>query len=45
MSLTVPHAPKDPADDKCLVKEPAYQQVTIRNHNTTLKLLELFEEL
>ena len=28
-----------------LTKEPAYQQVTIRNHNTTLKLLEMLEEL
>ncbi len=28
-----------------LAKEPVYQQVTIRNHNTVFKLLELFEEL
>ena len=24
---------------------PAYQQVTVRNHHTVFKLLELFEEL
>ena len=28
-----------------LAKERVYQQVTIRNHNTAFKLLELFEEL
>ena len=28
-----------------LAKEPVYQQMTIRNHNTAFKLLELFEEL
>lgn len=28
-----------------LAKEPVYQQLTIRNHNTVFKLLELFEEL
>lgn len=28
-----------------LAKEPVYQQMTIRNHNTAFKLLELFEEV
>ncbi len=28
-----------------LAKEPVYQQMTIRNHNTAFKLLELFEEM
>lgn len=28
-----------------LAKEPVYQQVTIRNHNTAFKLLDLLEEL
>ncbi|MDA7950094.1 MAG: DUF1697 domain-containing protein [Pirellulaceae bacterium] len=28
-----------------LAKEPVYQQMTIRNHNTVFKLLELFEEV
>lgn len=28
-----------------LAKEPVYQQMTIRNHNTAFKLLELFEDL
>ena len=28
-----------------LAKEPVYQQMTVRNHNTVFKLLELFEEI
>ena len=28
-----------------LPKEPVYQQMTIRNHNTVLKLMELFESI
>ncbi len=28
-----------------LSKEPVYQEVTVRNHNTALKLLALFEEI
>ena len=28
-----------------LPQEPAYQQMTIRNHNTVFKLLELFEDI
>lgn len=28
-----------------LVKDPVYQQMTVRNHNTVFKLLALFEEL
>jgi uncharacterized protein (DUF1697 family) len=28
-----------------LAKETAYQQMTVRNHNTVFKLLELFEEI
>ena len=28
-----------------LAKEPVYQRMTIRNHNTAFKLLELFEDL
>jgi hypothetical protein len=28
-----------------LPKESAYQQLTVRNHNTVFKLLELFDEV
>lgn len=28
-----------------LAKEPVYQQMTVRNHNTVFRLLELFEEV
>ena len=28
-----------------LPQEPVYQQMTVRNHNTVFKLLELFDEI
>lgn len=28
-----------------LAKDPVYQQVTVRNHNTVFKLLELFDAI